>query len=31
MRMDTSAYLTAEIVLNTYTEEALARILKTYG
>lgn len=31
MRMNTSAYLTAEIVLNTYTEEALARILKTYG
>lgn len=31
MRMDTSAYLTAEIVLNTYTEEALARILKMYG
>ena len=31
MRMNTSAYLTAEIVLNTYTEEQLARILKTYG
>ncbi len=31
MRMNTSAYLTAEIVLNTYTEEALAKILKTYG
>lgn len=31
MRMDTSAYLTAEIVLNTYTEEELARILKIYG
>ncbi len=31
MRMNTSAYLTAEIVLNTYTEEALTRILKTYG
>ncbi len=31
MRMNTSAYLTAEIVLNTYTEEALVRILKTYG
>lgn len=31
MRMNTSAYLTAEIVLNTYTEEELARILKTYG
>ena len=26
MRMNTSAYLTAEIVLNTYTEEQLARI-----
>ncbi|MBR2442401.1 MAG: 16S rRNA (cytosine(1402)-N(4))-methyltransferase RsmH [Clostridia bacterium] len=31
MRMNTSAYLTAEIVLNTYSEEKLARILKTYG
>ncbi len=31
MRMNTSAYLTAEIVLNTYSEEALARILRTYG
>ena len=31
MRMNTSAYLTAEIVLNTYSEESLARILKTYG
>ncbi len=31
MRMNTSAYLTAEIVLNTYTESALTRILKTYG
>ncbi len=31
MRMNTSAYLTAEIVLNTYTEEALARIFKRYG
>ncbi len=31
MRMDTSAYLTAEIILNTYPEEKLARILKTYG
>jgi len=31
MRMDQSAYLTAEIVLNTYPEEKLARILKTYG
>ena len=31
MRMNTSAYLTAEIILNTYTEEELVRILKTYG
>lgn len=31
MRMNTSAYLTAEIVLNTYSEESLARILKMYG
>lgn len=31
MRMNTSAYLTAEIVLNTYPEETLARILKMYG
>ncbi len=31
MRMNISAYLTAEIVLNTYSEETLARILKTYG
>ena len=31
MRMNTSAYLTAEIVLNTYSEEDLARILKLYG
>ena len=31
MRMNTSAYLTAEMVLNTYSEEDLARILKTYG
>lgn len=31
MRMNTSAYLTAEIVLNTYSEESLTRILKTYG
>lgn len=31
MRMNTSAYLTAEIVLNTYSEEALVKILKTYG
>lgn len=31
MRLNQSAYLTAEIVLNTYSEEALARILKMYG
>lgn len=31
MRMDQSAPLTAEIVLNTYAEDKLARILKTYG
>lgn len=31
MRMNQSAYLTAEIVLNTYSEADLARILKTYG
>jgi len=31
MRMNTSAYLTAEIVLNTYPESEIARILKTYG
>lgn len=31
MRMNTSAYLTAEIILNTYSEEELVRILKTYG
>ena len=31
MRMNTSAYLTAEIVLNTYSETDLTRILKTYG
>ena len=31
MRMNTSAYLTAEIVLNTYSEEELHRILKEYG
>lgn len=31
MRMNTSAPLTAEIVLNTYSEEDLYRILKTYG
>jgi 16S rRNA (cytosine1402-N4)-methyltransferase len=31
MRMDTSSPLTAEIVLNTYSEDELTRILKTYG
>ena len=31
MRMNASAYLTAEIVVNTYSEEALTRIIKTYG
>ena len=31
MRMNMSAYLTAEIVLNTYSEADIARILKTYG
>ena len=31
MRMNQSAYLTAEIVLNTYSEEDLARILRVYG
>jgi len=31
MRMDQSAPLTAEIVLNTYSEERIAKILKTYG
>lgn len=31
MRMNQSAYLTAEIVLNTYSEADLARILKIYG
>ena len=31
MRMDTSAYLTAEIVVNTYSEERLVQILKNYG
>ena len=31
MRMDQSANLTAEIILNTYSEENLARILKLYG
>ncbi len=31
MRMDQTSSLTAEIVLNTYTEEKLCTILKTYG
>ena len=31
MRMNTSAYLTAEIVVNTYSEDELTRILKVYG
>ena len=31
MRMDQTSPLTAEIIVNTYTEEKLARILKTYG
>ncbi len=31
MRMNSSAYLTAEIVLNTYSEEELTRVIKTYG
>jgi 16S rRNA (cytosine1402-N4)-methyltransferase len=31
MRMDQTAGLTAETVLNTYTEERLAKILKMYG
>ena len=31
MRMDQSAPITAELVLNTYSEERLAYILKTYG
>ena len=31
MRMDQTSGLTAEHILNTYSEEALARILKTYG
>ena len=31
MRMDQTAQLTAERVLNTYSEEALVRILKDYG
>ena len=31
MRMDTTQSLTAEIILNTYSEADLVRILKTYG
>ena len=31
MRMDRNAPLTAEIILNTYSEEKIARILKMYG
>ena len=31
MRMDRNSPLTAEIIVNTYPEEKLARILKTYG
>ena len=31
MRMDRNSPLTAEIILNTYPEDKLARILKTYG
>ncbi len=31
MRMDQSAALTAETIVNAYSEEKLARILKTYG
>lgn len=31
MRMDQSAPLTAEIIVNTYSEDKLARILKMYG
>lgn len=31
MRMDQSAALTAETIVNTYSEEKLARILKMYG
>ena len=31
MRMDRSSPLTAEIILNTYPEEKIAKILKTYG
>lgn len=31
MRMDQTSPLTAEIVLNTYSEERIVKILKTYG
>jgi 16S rRNA (cytosine1402-N4)-methyltransferase len=31
MRMDRNSALTAEIILNTYSEDKLARILKVYG
>ena len=31
MRMDQTSALTAEYILNTYSEEALVKILKTYG
>lgn len=31
MRMDQSSPLTAEIIVNTYSEEQLVKILKTYG
>ncbi|MET0779849.1 MAG: 16S rRNA (cytosine(1402)-N(4))-methyltransferase RsmH [Candidatus Saccharimonadales bacterium] len=31
MRMDTTQELTAEVMLNTYTEQELVKILKTYG
>lgn len=31
MRMDTSAPLTAEIIINTYPQEELARIIRVYG
>lgn len=31
MRMDQNAPLTAEAILNTYSEDKLARIIKTYG
>lgn len=31
MRMDQTSALTAEMIVNTYSEQQLARILKTYG